>query len=72
MPTLDFKGKQVIYSYHFSVPLRELVVEPDGSLPAAGGRPSLDDNLIKLLWDAQGRQRPRIATDCQSLTAPHR
>src|SRR5919106_2384720 len=46
MPTLDFKGKQFVYSHHLSVPFRELVVDPDRSLPAPGGKPSLDDNLI--------------------------
>lgn len=27
MPTLDFKGKQFIYSHHLSVPFRELRVD---------------------------------------------
>lgn len=27
MPTLDFKGKQFVYSHHLSVPFRELKVE---------------------------------------------
>lgn len=46
MPTLDFKGKQFVYSHHLSVPFRELRVEPGKSLPAAGKQASLDDNLI--------------------------
>ena len=46
MPTLDFKGKQFVYSHHLSVPFRELVVDADKSLPVPGGKPSLDDNLI--------------------------
>ena len=46
MPTLDFKGKQFVYSHHLSVPFRELVVDADRSLPVPGGKPSLDDNLI--------------------------
>ncbi|MCX5869465.1 MAG: site-specific DNA-methyltransferase [Deltaproteobacteria bacterium] len=46
MPTLEFKGKQFVYSHHLSVPFRELQVEPEKSLPAKGRKPSLDDNLI--------------------------
>lgn len=45
MPTLDFKGKQFVYSHHLSVPFRELKIVADKSLPGDGG-PSLDDNLI--------------------------
>ena len=46
MPTLEFKGKQFVYSHHLSVPFRELRVEAAKSLPAQGRQPSLDDNLI--------------------------
>lgn len=46
MPTLEFKGKQFVYSHHLGVPFRELQVVPDKSLPAKGRKPSLDDNLI--------------------------
>lgn len=46
MPTLDFKGKQFVYSHHLSVPFRELVVDTEKSLPDLGMKPSLDDNLI--------------------------
>lgn len=46
MPTLEFKGKQFVYSHHLSVPFRELKVEVDKSLPPQGQAPSLDDNLI--------------------------
>jgi adenine-specific DNA-methyltransferase len=46
MPTLEFKGKQFIYSHHHSVPFRELRVNDEKSLPADGKKPSLDDNLI--------------------------
>jgi adenine-specific DNA-methyltransferase len=46
MPTLDFKGKQFVYSHHLSVPFRELQVDVAKSLPAEGSKPSLDDNLI--------------------------
>ncbi|SOB76015.1 adenine-specific DNA-methyltransferase [Marinobacter sp. LV10R510-11A] len=46
MPTLEFKGKQFVYSHHLSVPFRELQVVPDKSLPVEGKQPSLDDNLI--------------------------
>lgn len=46
MPTLDFKGKQYIYSHHHSVPFRELEVDGKKSLPAKGKNAGLDDNLI--------------------------
>ncbi len=46
MPTIDFKGKQFVYSHHLSVPFRELTVAPKKSLPEKGKKPSLDDNLI--------------------------
>jgi adenine-specific DNA-methyltransferase len=46
MPTLEFKGKQFVYSHHLSVPFRELVIHPKKSMPAQGTKPSLDDNLI--------------------------
>lgn len=46
MPTLEFKGKPFVYSHHFSVPFRELIVDSKKSLPAKGRKPSLDDNLI--------------------------
>ena len=46
MPTLEFKGKQYIYSHHHSVPFRELLVDNKKSLPASGKTPSLDGNLI--------------------------
>ncbi len=46
MPTLDFKGKSFVYTHHLSVPFRELVVDAKKSLPAAGAKPSLEDNLI--------------------------
>jgi len=46
MPTLDFKGKQFIYSHHHSVPFRELEIDEKKSLPAKGKKAGLDDNLI--------------------------
>lgn len=46
MPTLDFKGKQFVYSHHLSAPFRELKVVADKSLPQEGNAASLDDNLI--------------------------
>ena len=45
MPSLDFKGKQFVYTHHLTVPFRELVVDAKKSLPAKG-KPSMDDNLI--------------------------
>lgn len=35
MPTLDFKGKELVYSHHLSVPFCELRVEVDKSCPAS-------------------------------------
>ena len=46
MPTLDFKGKQIVYAHHLTVPARTLEVDAPKSLPAKGQKPSLDDNLI--------------------------
>ena len=46
MPTLDFKGKQLVYSHHLSVPARTLEPNAKKSLPLKGNKPSLDDNLI--------------------------
>lgn len=46
MPSLEFKGKQFVYSHHLSVPFRELIVDAKKSLPEKGKKPSLDDNLI--------------------------
>ena len=45
MPSLDFKGKQFVYTHHLTVPFRELVVDAKKSLPAKG-KPTMDDNLI--------------------------
>jgi adenine-specific DNA-methyltransferase len=45
MPSLDFKGKQFVYTHHLTVLFRELVVDAKKSLPAKG-KPSMDDNLI--------------------------
>lgn len=46
MPTLEFKGKQFVYSHHLSVPFRELRIDAKKSLPEKGQKPSLDGNLI--------------------------
>jgi adenine-specific DNA-methyltransferase len=43
MPTLDFKGKQFVYSHHHTVPFRELAVDAEKS---HSPNPSLEDNLI--------------------------
>lgn len=45
MPSLEFKGKQFIYTHHLGVPFRTLEIDPTRSLPR-DGTPSLDDNLI--------------------------
>jgi len=44
MPQLQFKGKQFVQNYHFTVPYRVLKPVPSKSFPK--GRASLDDNLI--------------------------
>lgn len=46
MPTLDFKGKQFVYAHHLGVPFRQLDIVPKKSIPAKGGKPGLEDNLI--------------------------
>ena len=46
MPTLDFKGKQIVYAHHLTVPSRTLEPDASRSLPSNGASPSLDDNLI--------------------------
>ena len=46
MPTLDFKGKQIVYANHLTVPSRTLEPDASKSLPSNGSKPSLDDNLI--------------------------
>ena len=47
MPSLEFKGKQIVYAHHLTIPYRPLVPDPDKSL----NHPELvegraDDNLI--------------------------
>ncbi len=42
MPILDFEGKEIIHSYHYSVPHRPLLPDESHSLNPAGA----DDNLI--------------------------
>ena len=48
MPTLDFKGKSLVYSHHLTVPSRTLEPDAAKSFPPRkkDGKPSLDDNLI--------------------------
>ncbi len=46
MPALDFKGKQLIYAHHLTVPSRMLELDAKKSLPSKGEKPCLDDNLI--------------------------
>ena len=45
MPSIEFKGKQFVYSNHLNVPFRELVVDPEKSLSPKGEKPSLNDKL---------------------------
>jgi len=46
MPTLDFKGKQLVYAHHLTVPSRTLEPDAKKSLSPKGSKPFLDDNLI--------------------------
>ena len=46
MPTLDFKGKNYVYSHHLSVPFRDLKIDAKKSKPVKGEKPDMDDNLI--------------------------
>jgi adenine-specific DNA-methyltransferase len=48
MPTLDFKGKQFIYGYHLTVPVRTLKIDKKKSLNREGSprKSLLDENLI--------------------------
>ncbi len=46
MPTLDFKGKPLVYAHHLSVSARTLEPDDKKSFPPKGSKPSLDDNLI--------------------------
>lgn len=45
MPTLEFKGKPLVYSHHLSVPFRELLADKKKSFPRSE-KPTLNDNLI--------------------------
>jgi adenine-specific DNA-methyltransferase len=45
MPSLDFKGKQFVYTHHLTVPFRELVIDAKKSLTDKA-KPNMDDNLI--------------------------
>ncbi len=42
MPTLEFKGKQIVYAHHLTIPYRPLIPDLAKSLNPAGA----DDNLI--------------------------
>jgi len=75
MPSLDFKGKQFVYSHHLSVPFRELVVDAKKSLPLAKSEPSLDDNLI-IHGDSLEGLKALLPThaakvDCVFMDAPY-
>ena len=75
MPSLDFKGKQFIYSHHLSVPFRELVVDTKKSLPLAKAKPSLEDNLI-INGDSLEGLKALLPThagkvDCVFMDAPY-
>ena len=42
----NFKGKQLVYAHHLTVPSRTLEVDAKKSLPPKGKKTALDDNLI--------------------------
>ena len=69
MPTLDFEGKEIIHSYHFSVTYRPLLPDAARSLnPAADGEDNLiihGDNLYAL---KAVEPRSRRLTFCKHLT----
>jgi adenine-specific DNA-methyltransferase len=46
MPTLQFKGKTVIETYHHTVPHHRLELDAGLSVLGKGQKPSLDGNLI--------------------------
>ena len=46
MPTLDFKGKQLVYAHHLTVRVRELAVHSGKSIAPKKSALSLDGNLI--------------------------
>jgi adenine-specific DNA-methyltransferase len=46
VPTLQFKGKTVIETYHHTVPHHRLELAPELSVLDKGQKPSLDGNLI--------------------------
>ena len=46
MPTLEFKGKQIVYAHHLTVPSRTLEIDAKKSFAPKGGKSDLDDNLI--------------------------
>ena len=48
MPTLDFKGKQFIYGYHLTIPIRTLKIDKKKSLniDVSPRKSPLEDNLI--------------------------
>lgn len=45
MPSMDFKGKQFIYTHHLVVPFRNLEIKAKQS-QSSGKPPSVDDNLV--------------------------
>ena len=47
MPSLEFKGKQIVYAHHLTIPYRPLVPDADKSLnPPEPVEGRVDDNLI--------------------------
>ena len=53
MSTLEFKGKQSVYSHHLSVPFRELIAVPEKSLtapPMANRRSKTTSSFTAITW----------------------
>lgn len=46
MPEINFKGKQIVYAHHLTVPLRTFEPDAKKSVLPKGGKPSVDGNLI--------------------------
>ena len=45
MPSLDFKGKQLVCAHHLSVPARTHKPDSEKSFPPKGNKPSLNYNV---------------------------
>lgn len=46
MPSISFKGKSIVHSYHLTIPYRQLIPDEERSVLPEGETPSLRDNVI--------------------------